>query len=233
MATPTSASESPTGKRSIDLRRSSPLLYKTSSSFPHRKTVEHILCFYSFEEISNFGDFNVHHQLWLSSPFTDYPDELAFNFAVLHDLEQLVQHPTRILDHFGDTPNIVDLFITFNPSAYICCYPMFLGSSNYSLISVPCIISPEKSLLNNLAFRYQFLCTVPLDVAYTCVDDINCVISGVLCHVISRSSDVMQRISREIVSPLTRRNTPTKLLQLASHNPVAYQPGLPVHPPVH
>ncbi|MPC41655.1 hypothetical protein E2C01_035255 [Portunus trituberculatus] len=29
-------------------------------------------------------------QLWFSSPFTDHPGKLAFNFAILHDLEQLV-----------------------------------------------------------------------------------------------------------------------------------------------
>ncbi|MPC33383.1 hypothetical protein E2C01_026732 [Portunus trituberculatus] len=39
---------------------------------------------------SILGDFNVHHQPWLSSPFTDHPGKLAFNFAILHDLEQLV-----------------------------------------------------------------------------------------------------------------------------------------------
>ncbi|MPC34105.1 hypothetical protein E2C01_027484 [Portunus trituberculatus] len=46
-----------------------------------------------------------HHQLWLSSPFNDYLDELAFNFAILH--EQLVQHPTHIPDRLGDMPNIL------------------------------------------------------------------------------------------------------------------------------
>ena len=59
--------------------------------------VEHILSLYPFAEISIFEDFNVHHQLWLSSPFTDHPGELAFNFAILHDLEQLVQHSICIL----------------------------------------------------------------------------------------------------------------------------------------
>ncbi|XP_063863855.1 uncharacterized protein LOC135102470 [Scylla paramamosain] len=38
------------------------------------------------EWISILGDFNVHHQLWLSSPFTDHPGVLAFNFAIFHDL---------------------------------------------------------------------------------------------------------------------------------------------------
>ena len=29
-----------------------------------------------------------------------------------------MQPPTRIPDHLGDTPNILDLFLTSNPSAY-------------------------------------------------------------------------------------------------------------------
>ncbi|MPC30318.1 hypothetical protein E2C01_023578 [Portunus trituberculatus] len=44
--------------------------------------------------------------------------EVAFNFAIFHDLEQLVQHPTRIPDCLGDTPNIIDLFLASNPYAY-------------------------------------------------------------------------------------------------------------------
>lgn len=31
----------------------------------------------------------VHNHLWLSSLCTDHPDELAFNFAIYHDLQQL------------------------------------------------------------------------------------------------------------------------------------------------
>ena len=77
--------------------------------------MEHILTLFPYAEISILGDFNVHHQLWLFSPFTDHPGELAYNFAILHDLEQ---HPTRIPNRFGATLNILDLFLTSNPSAY-------------------------------------------------------------------------------------------------------------------
>ena len=77
--------------------------------------MEHILTLFPFAEISILGDFNVHHQLWLSSPFTDHPGELAYYFAILHDLEQLVQNPTRIPDRLGDTPNILDFFLAPNP----------------------------------------------------------------------------------------------------------------------
>ncbi|MPC84042.1 hypothetical protein E2C01_078767 [Portunus trituberculatus] len=40
-----------------------------------------------FAKISILGDFNIYHQLWHSSSFTDHPGELAFNFAILHDPE--------------------------------------------------------------------------------------------------------------------------------------------------
>ncbi|XP_063871048.1 THAP domain-containing protein 2-like [Scylla paramamosain] len=64
------------------------------------------------DDISILGEFNVQHQLWLSSPFNDHPGELAFNFAILHDLEQLVQHPIRFSNRLEDTPNILDLLLT-------------------------------------------------------------------------------------------------------------------------
>ncbi|MPC10867.1 hypothetical protein E2C01_003510 [Portunus trituberculatus] len=67
--------------------------------------MEYIQSLYPFAEISILGDLNVHHQLWLTSPLTDHPGELAFNFAIFHHLEQLVQHPTR----HGDMPNILDI----------------------------------------------------------------------------------------------------------------------------
>ncbi|MPC23839.1 hypothetical protein E2C01_016906 [Portunus trituberculatus] len=57
-------------------------------------------------------------------------------------LEQLVQHPTRNLDRLGDTPNILDFFLTFNPSAYAVTLFSPLGSSDHNLISVSCRISP-------------------------------------------------------------------------------------------
>ena len=106
--------------------------------------VEHITSQFPFAEISILGDFNVHHQLWLSSNFTDQPGEQAYNFSILNDLEQLVQHPTRIPDRLGDTPNILDLFLTSNPSAYSVELFSPLGSSDHRLISVSFPISPVR-----------------------------------------------------------------------------------------
>ena len=93
-------------------------------------------------EISILGDFNVYHQLWLSSPFTDPPGKLAYNFAILFNLEKLVQHPTSMPDGFGDTPKIFLFFLTSNPSAYAVILSSPLGFSDHNLISVSCPISP-------------------------------------------------------------------------------------------
>ncbi|MPC78573.1 hypothetical protein E2C01_073062 [Portunus trituberculatus] len=95
-----------------------------------------------FAEISILRDFNVYHQLLISSLFTDYPSELAFNFAIVYDIEQLVQHPIRIRDRLGDTPNILDSFLTSNPSAYAVTLSSLLGSSDHNLITISCPISP-------------------------------------------------------------------------------------------
>ena len=53
-----------------------------------------------------------------------------------------MQHPTCIPDRLGDTPNILDLFLTFNPSVYAVTLSSPLGSSDQNLISVSCPISP-------------------------------------------------------------------------------------------
>ena len=105
--------------------------------------VEHILSPFPYTEISILGDFNVHHQLKLSSSFTDQSGEQAFNFAILHDLKQMVQFPTRIPDRLGDMPNILD-FLTSNLSASSVKLSSPLGSSNHNLISVTCSIAPVR-----------------------------------------------------------------------------------------
>ncbi|MPC38473.1 hypothetical protein E2C01_031981 [Portunus trituberculatus] len=77
----------------------------------------------------------------LSSSFTDHLDEQAFNIALLNDLEQLMQHPTRIPDRLGDTPNILDIFRASNSYTYVATMPSILGSSNHNLTSISCPVS--------------------------------------------------------------------------------------------
>ncbi|MPC63367.1 hypothetical protein E2C01_057466 [Portunus trituberculatus] len=114
MATPIPASKSPSGEGTRNVPSGAHSLY-------------------SFAEISILGDFNVHHQLWLSSTFIDHPGEVAFTFAILHDLKQLAQHPTLISNRLGDTPKILDLFLISNPSAYGVSLSSPLGSFDYNL----------------------------------------------------------------------------------------------------
>ena len=77
--------------------------------------------------------------------FTDQPGEQAFNFAILHDLEQLVQFPSHNPDLLGDAPYILDHFLTSNPSASSVKLSSPLGSSDQNLISVICSITPVQS----------------------------------------------------------------------------------------
>ena len=104
--------------------------------------VEQILTNFIFGAISILGDFNVYHQLLLSSSFTDQPGEQGFNFAIIHDLEQLVQHLTHIPDHSGDAPNNLNLFLTSNPSAYSVKLSSPLDSSDHHFTSVSYPITP-------------------------------------------------------------------------------------------
>ncbi|MPC63990.1 hypothetical protein E2C01_058099 [Portunus trituberculatus] len=62
--------------------------------------------------------------------------------TILHDLEQLEQHPTHISDSLGDTPNNLDLFVASNPSAYAVTQSSPLGSSDHNLIYGSCPFSP-------------------------------------------------------------------------------------------
>ncbi|MPC08430.1 hypothetical protein E2C01_001017 [Portunus trituberculatus] len=66
MVTCNPASESPSGEGTINVP-SKFFDYLTSK-------VEHILSLYPFVEIFILGDFNVHHQLWVSSPSVTIPD---------------------------------------------------------------------------------------------------------------------------------------------------------------
>lgn len=85
-----------------------------------------------FAKISLLGDFDVHRQLWVSSPFTDQHDKQVFNFHILLDLEMLVQHSKCIPDRLGYMPRIL---------VYSVILFFLLGSCDYSLISISCHIT--------------------------------------------------------------------------------------------
>ena len=59
-----------------------------------------------------FGDFNVHHEDWLTySGGTDRPGELCYNFSITSDLTQMVNFPTEIPDRDSHSPALLDLFL--------------------------------------------------------------------------------------------------------------------------
>lgn len=102
--------------------------------------MEHILSYSSSSEFSILGNFSVDHRLKLSSRLTDPLGEEAFNFAILNNLEQLVQFPSHIPDCLGDQFNIIYIFLANHPSASDAELFPTLGSSDHNLISVFCPI---------------------------------------------------------------------------------------------
>ena len=97
---------------------------------------ESLLTSHPHAEILFLGDFNVHHTDWLSSTHTDLGGREAFEFSVLHDLEQIIHQPTRIPDRHDQASNILDLFFTSNPNLYSPTIFSPLGSSDHCLIAV-------------------------------------------------------------------------------------------------
>ena len=97
-------------------------------------------------EVLYLGDFNVHHTEWLSSTHTDLGGNEAYSFSILHDLEQIIKHPTRVPDRHDHTPNILDLFFTSNPVNYSYNITSPLGSSDHCLISISSTLSAPPPL---------------------------------------------------------------------------------------
>ena len=64
-----------------------------------------------------FGDFNVHHKDWLiHSGGTNRPGEFCYNFSISNDLTQMVSFPAGIPDCDSQSPALLDLFLSSDPS---------------------------------------------------------------------------------------------------------------------
>ena len=64
-----------------------------------------------------FGDFNVHHKVWLTfSGGTDRPGELCYNFSFSNNVTQIVNFPTWIPDCDFHSPALLDLFLSSDAS---------------------------------------------------------------------------------------------------------------------
>ena len=106
-----------------------------------------------------FGNFNVHHQDWLTySGGTHRPGELCYNFFSSNDLTQVVNFPTRIPDCDPHSPALLDLFISSDAS--ICSKMTFppLGNSDHVVVSVSIdfpINSKQDTPLHRVAYDYS------------------------------------------------------------------------------
>ena len=71
---------------------------------------DEILSINSSANVFLFGDFNVHHNDWLTySGGTDQPGELCYIFSISNDLTQMVNFPTWIPDYDSHSPALLDL----------------------------------------------------------------------------------------------------------------------------
>ena len=106
-----------------------------------------------------FGDFNVHHEEWLTySGGTDRPGELCYNFSISNDLTQMVNFPTRIPDCDSHSPALLDLFISSDAS--ICSTMAFppLGNSDHVVVSVSIdfpLNSKQDTPFHRMAYDYS------------------------------------------------------------------------------
>ena len=87
-----------------------------------------------------FGDFNIHHKDWLTySGGTDRPGELCYNFSIPNNFTQMINFPIWIPDCDSHSPDLLDLFISFDAS--ICSIMAFppLGNSDHVFSQFPLI----------------------------------------------------------------------------------------------
>ena len=64
-----------------------------------------------------FAGFSIHHKDWLTySGETDWPGEFCYNFSISNDLTQMVSFPAGIPDCDSQSPALLDLFLSSDPS---------------------------------------------------------------------------------------------------------------------
>ena len=66
--------------------------------------------------------------------------ELAFQFALLNDLKQIVSYPTRIPNRLGDRSNILDLFLTTTPPNIQFPFPLPWAPPIIALFLLPLLL---------------------------------------------------------------------------------------------
>ena len=84
-----------------------------------------------------FRDLNIHYKAWLIYyGEKNKPRELCYNFSVLNALTQIVHFPTRTLDRDSQSPTLLNLVLSFDPSIRSTWAYFPLGNSDRVVISV-------------------------------------------------------------------------------------------------
>ena len=106
-----------------------------------------------------FGDFNVHHKDWLAySGGTDRSGEPSYNFSISHDLTQMVNFRTRILDCDSHSLALLDLFLSSDVSIYSTMAFPPLGNSDHVFVSVSIDFpsnSQRDAAFHRIAYDYS------------------------------------------------------------------------------
>ena len=99
--------------------------------------IEEILSFNPSLNVFVFGDFNVHHNDWLTySGGTNRPGELCYNFSISNDLIQMINFPSWILD--CESRSSIFFYFFLSSDASICSAMAFppLGNFDHVFVAV-------------------------------------------------------------------------------------------------
>ena len=102
--------------------------------------IDEVLSINPYANAFVFGDFSIYHKDWLTySGGTDRPGELCYNFSIPNNFTQMVNFPIWIPDCDSHSPDLLDLFISFDAS--ICSIMTFppLGNSDHVFSQFPLI----------------------------------------------------------------------------------------------
>ena len=106
-----------------------------------------------------FGDFNVHHEDWLTnSAGTNRTGELCYNLSISNDLAQMVNFPTCIPDCDSHRSALLDLFFSSDASIFSTLTFPPLGNSDHVVVSVSVdfpVSSEEDTLFHCVAYDYS------------------------------------------------------------------------------
>ena len=85
-----------------------------------------------------FGDFNAHHNDWLTySSRTDRYGKVRYEIPISNDLTQMVNFPTQIPDCDSHSLALLDLFISYDASIWSAMAFAPLGNSDHVVVSIP------------------------------------------------------------------------------------------------